>query len=60
MIHLAHAERGPDIVLTFPWSSAANSFGVPSVVNVAGATRAIRTGELLRVDGDRGTVERTK
>jgi pyruvate,water dikinase len=38
----------------------AREFGVPSVVNVAGATRAIRTGELLRVDGDRGTVERTK
>src|SRR5207249_430802 len=29
LIHLAHAERGPDIVLTFPWSSAANAFGVP-------------------------------
>lgn len=36
----------------------AREFGVPSVVNVAGATRAIRTGDRLRVDGDRGTVER--
>ncbi len=36
----------------------AREFGVPSVVNVAGATRAIRTGDALRVDGDRGTVER--
>ncbi len=29
LIHLAHAERGPDIVVTFPWSSAQNPFGVP-------------------------------
>jgi pyruvate,water dikinase len=35
----------------------AREFGVPSVVNVAGATRAIRTGDLLRVDGDHGVVE---
>jgi phosphohistidine swiveling domain-containing protein len=35
----------------------AREFGVPSVVNVVGATRAIRTGDLLRVDGDHGTVE---
>lgn len=38
----------------------AREFGVPSVVNVAGATRAIRTGDKLRVDGDRGVVERVK
>jgi phosphohistidine swiveling domain-containing protein len=36
----------------------AREFGVPSVVNVVGATRAIRMGDVLRVDGDRGTVER--
>jgi pyruvate,water dikinase len=36
----------------------AREFGVPSVVNVAGATRAIRTGDRVRVDGDRGVVER--
>ncbi|MGA3119373.1 MAG: PEP/pyruvate-binding domain-containing protein [Polyangiaceae bacterium] len=35
----------------------AREFGVPSVVNVVGATRAIRDGDILRVDGDRGTVE---
>ena len=29
LIHLDHPERGPDIVLTFPWSSARNAFGVP-------------------------------
>jgi arylsulfatase A-like enzyme len=27
-IHLDHAERGPDIVLTFPWSSEKNAFGI--------------------------------
>jgi pyruvate,water dikinase len=36
----------------------AREFGVPSVVNVEGATRVIRTGDRLRVDGDRGVVER--
>jgi pyruvate,water dikinase len=36
----------------------AREFGVPSVVNVSGITRAIRTGDRLRVDGDRGVVER--
>ncbi|HRI63421.1 MAG TPA: PEP/pyruvate-binding domain-containing protein [Polyangium sp.] len=35
----------------------AREYGVPAVVNVAGATVAIRTGDLIRVDGDRGTVE---
>jgi pyruvate,water dikinase len=35
----------------------AREYGVPAVVNVAGATVAIRTGDLVRVDGDRGTVE---
>ncbi|MDP9035336.1 MAG: PEP-utilizing enzyme [Myxococcota bacterium] len=38
----------------------AREFGVPSVVNVAGATRSIRTGDLLRVDGDCGVVERLR
>jgi phosphohistidine swiveling domain-containing protein len=38
----------------------AREFGVPSVVNVAGATRTIRAGDVLRVDGDRGTVERVR
>jgi phosphohistidine swiveling domain-containing protein len=38
----------------------AREFGVPSVVNVPGATRAIRTGDILRVDGDHGLVERVR
>ncbi|MEO6419913.1 MAG: PEP-utilizing enzyme, partial [Polyangiaceae bacterium] len=36
----------------------AREFGVPSVVNVGGATLAIKTGDRVRVDGDRGVVER--
>ena len=27
LIHMFNSERGPDIVLTFPWSSAKNAFG---------------------------------
>lgn len=29
LIHVANAERGPDLLFTFPWSSDANAFGVP-------------------------------
>lgn len=36
----------------------AREYGVPAVVSVPGATTAIKTGERLRVDGDRGVVER--
>jgi arylsulfatase A-like enzyme len=41
LIHVAHAERGPDVLLTFPWSSAANAFGVRGVdlANVSGGAR---------------------
>ena len=28
LIHLANEERGPDLLLTFPWSSQPNAFGV--------------------------------
>lgn len=35
----------------------AREFGVPSVVNVERATLAVKTGDKVRVDGDRGTVE---
>jgi pyruvate,water dikinase len=38
----------------------AREYGVPTVVNVVGATRALRTGDVLRVDGDRGVVERIR
>jgi pyruvate,water dikinase len=36
----------------------ARELGVPSVVNVAGITHVVRTGDRLRIDGDRGVVER--
>ena len=36
----------------------ARELAVPSVVNVDGATRAIRTGDKIRLDGDAGTIER--
>jgi arylsulfatase A-like enzyme len=40
LIHMSHTERGPDIVLTFPWSSAKNAFGVQgsNYANTAAAT----------------------
>ncbi len=38
----------------------AREFGVPSVVNVPGVTRILRTGDIVRVDGDHGTVERVR
>jgi phosphohistidine swiveling domain-containing protein len=44
-----------------PLSHAAvvtREFGVPSVVNIEGVTRAIKTGDRLRVDGGTGVVER--
>lgn len=34
----------------------AREYGIPAVVNVGTATKIIRTGQLLRVDGDRGIV----
>jgi phosphoenolpyruvate synthase/pyruvate phosphate dikinase len=34
----------------------AREYGIPAVVNVGPASRLIRTGQLLLVDGDRGTV----
>jgi pyruvate,water dikinase len=36
----------------------AREFSVPTVVSATGATRAIRSGELIRIDGARGTVTR--
>jgi phosphohistidine swiveling domain-containing protein len=43
-----------------PLSHAAiilREYGVPAVVNVRNATRALRDGDLVRLDGDVGTVE---
>jgi pyruvate,water dikinase len=36
----------------------ARELAVPSVVNVDGVTRAIKTGERIRLDGDTGTIEK--
>ena len=35
--HLGEAERGPDIVLTFPWDSSTNVFGVAGTNHAAAA-----------------------
>jgi pyruvate,water dikinase len=37
-------------------SVIAREYGIPAVVNVGPATRTVRTGQLLRVDGNRGQV----
>lgn len=37
-------------------SIVAREYGIPAVVNVGPATETIRTGQVLRVDGSRGTV----
>ncbi|WP_438016371.1 PEP/pyruvate-binding domain-containing protein [Sorangium sp. So ce315] len=39
-------------------SIVAREYGIPAVVNVPGVTLAIKTGDRLRIDGDRGVVER--
>ena len=38
LAHLGQAERGPDIVLTFPWDSSANAFGVAGTNHAAAQT----------------------
>ena len=38
-------------------SIVAREYGIPAVVNAVGATRRIQTGQMIRVDGARGTVE---
>jgi phosphohistidine swiveling domain-containing protein len=37
-------------------ATIAREYGLPAVVNVGPATRILRTGQMIRVDGDRGTV----
>ena len=36
----------------------AREYGLPAVLNTGTGTRSLRTGEWVRLDGDRGTVER--
>jgi len=52
LVHLAQAERGPDIVLTFPWTSAKNPFGVPGT----DFTGARATGPLTGTAGNHGSM----
>jgi arylsulfatase A-like enzyme len=46
LIHLANEERGPDILLTFPWTSARNSYGLAGT-DLVHAMRAtgVRSGD---------------
>ena len=38
-------------------SGYAREYGIPAVIGIAGLTRVIRDGDLLRVDGTRGIVQ---
>jgi arylsulfatase A-like enzyme len=46
LIHQAHPERHPDILLTFPWTSGKNEFGVPGtdLTTIKGAAASGRPG----------------
>jgi len=65
-------EASPDLAMVMPRACAlatefgglgatasayARACGIPAVVGIAGLTRVIRDGDLVRVDGTRGTVE---
>jgi hypothetical protein len=52
LVHMANAERGPDIVLTFPWTSARGPFGLPGT----DYTDARATGPLTGTAGNHGSM----
>lgn len=52
LVHLLNRERGPDIVFTFPWSSAKNSSGLPGLDYSEAAT----TGPLTGAAGNHGSM----
>jgi predicted AlkP superfamily pyrophosphatase or phosphodiesterase len=52
LVHLANDERGPDIVFTFPWSSAKSPSGVPGM----DYTEASATGPLNGAAGNHGSM----
>jgi predicted AlkP superfamily pyrophosphatase or phosphodiesterase len=52
LVHLANSERGPDIVFTFPWSSAKS----PSGVSGTDYTEAPATGPLAGSAGNHGSM----
>jgi predicted AlkP superfamily pyrophosphatase or phosphodiesterase len=52
LVHLANDERGPDIVFTFPWSSAKSPSGLPG----SDYTEAPATGPLTGSAGNHGSM----
>ena len=46
-----------DITLISKCLGRNREFGIPTVLRIEGATRLIRDGQLLRVDGGKGTVK---
>ena len=52
LVHIANTERGPDIVFTFPWSSAKSPSGVHGTDYVDAAT----TGPLTGTAGNHGSM----
>lgn len=52
LVHLGQAERGPDIVLAFPWDSSTNTFGVAGTNFAAAAT----TGPITGADAGHGAL----
>jgi arylsulfatase A-like enzyme len=52
LVHLANSDRGPDIVFTFPWSSAKGPTGLPGL----DYTEAAATGPLKGAEGNHGSM----
>ena len=52
LVHLANSDRGPDIVFTFPWSSAKGPTGLPGL----DYTEAAATGPLKGMEGNHGSM----
>jgi arylsulfatase A-like enzyme len=52
LVHMANAARGPDIVVTFPWSSARGPFGLQG----SDYTEARATGPLAGTAGNHGSM----
>jgi hypothetical protein len=52
LVHLGQAERGPDIVLAFPWDSSLNPFGVAGANHAAAQT----TGPISGADAGHGAL----
>jgi hypothetical protein len=61
LIHVSNAERGPDILLTFPWTSEKNAFGVEGTdfTNTSGTTGPVTTNSSGRGSVSPWTVRNT-